>query len=88
MCRPPEAGFAGSQYAFWVRMFVNSKTSPDIVARLNDETTKAMRSDTVKERLDKLGAEVTVTPQPDVADLVTRETGDLRRWSTRSVHIE
>jgi tripartite-type tricarboxylate transporter receptor subunit TctC len=71
-----EAGFADSDYTFWVGMFVPSRTPADVVARLHAETVKAMRSDGVRERLEKLGAEVMAGPQPEFASLVQREIGE------------
>jgi tripartite-type tricarboxylate transporter receptor subunit TctC len=52
-----EAGVPGSDYVFWVGMFVPSRTPPDVVARLNAEAVKALNSPEVKERMSKLGAE-------------------------------
>ena len=70
-----EAGFADSDYTFWVGMFVPSRTPADVLAKLHAETVKAMRSDGVRERLEKLGAEVMAGPQPEFAALVQREVG-------------
>jgi len=70
-----EAGYPGSDYTFWVGMFLPSKTPADVVARLHGETVKVLRSDTVRERLEKLGAEVVAMPQPEFAALVNREIG-------------
>ncbi|MEO7402476.1 MAG: tripartite tricarboxylate transporter substrate binding protein [Burkholderiales bacterium] len=52
-----EAGFANSDYTFWVGMFVPSKTPKEIMARLYQETNKALALPDVRERLTKLGAE-------------------------------
>jgi len=52
-----EAGVPGSDYVFWVGMFVPSRTPPDVVARLNAEAVKALNSPEVKERMSKLGAD-------------------------------
>jgi tripartite-type tricarboxylate transporter receptor subunit TctC len=52
-----EAGVAGSDYNFWVGMLVPAKTPRDIVARLNQETLKALQAPEVRERLASLGAE-------------------------------
>ena len=68
-----EAGFADSDYTFWVGMFVPAKTPADVVARLHAETTRALQSDAMRERLEKLGAEVAPMPQPQFASLVEAE---------------
>jgi tripartite-type tricarboxylate transporter receptor subunit TctC len=52
-----EAGFPNSDYNFWVGLFLPAKTSRDIVDKLNAEAQKALRSDPVKEKLAKLGAD-------------------------------
>jgi tripartite-type tricarboxylate transporter receptor subunit TctC len=59
-----EAGVPNSAYNFWVGMFVPSKTSRDIVARLHAETVKALQSPELKDRYAKLGAETQIfTPE-------------------------
>jgi tripartite-type tricarboxylate transporter receptor subunit TctC len=70
-----EAGYPGSDYTFWVGMFVPSKTPADVVAKLHGETVRLLRSDAVRERLEKLGAEVAAMPQPEFAALVNKEIG-------------
>jgi len=70
-----EAGYAGSDYTFWVGMFVPARTPAEVVARLHDETTRALNSGAVKERLGKLGAEAVPMAQPQFATLVHAEAG-------------
>ena len=71
-----EAGFIGSDYTFWVGMFVPAKTPADVVERIHAETTRVMKSDVVRERLETLGAEVASMPQSQFAALVKAEAGD------------
>jgi len=52
-----EAGLKDSAYDFWVGIFVPAKTPPEIVARLHDETQKALDVPSVQERYAKLGVE-------------------------------
>jgi tripartite-type tricarboxylate transporter receptor subunit TctC len=59
-----EAGVADSDYNFWVGMFAPAKTPRAIVARLNEETLKALRTPELVERLRTLGA----TPMPMAPD--------------------
>ncbi|MGA0611756.1 Bug family tripartite tricarboxylate transporter substrate binding protein [Caldimonas sp. KR1-144] len=68
-----EAGFAGSDYTFWVGLFAPAKTPADVLARLHAETVKALKSDEVRARLEKLGAETTPMAQADFAALVRNE---------------
>ncbi len=52
-----EAGFPNSEYNFWVAMFAPSKTPSAILDRLYQETVKALQNATVREKLEKLGAD-------------------------------
>jgi tripartite-type tricarboxylate transporter receptor subunit TctC len=52
-----EAGVPNSDYNFWVGMFVPSKTSREIVNRLQQEVAKALDVKEVRESMAKLGAE-------------------------------
>ena len=52
-----EAGYAKSDYNFWIGMFVTGGTSRDIVERLHQETLKALELPAIKERLKLFGAE-------------------------------
>jgi tripartite-type tricarboxylate transporter receptor subunit TctC len=67
-----EAGVAGSDYTFWIGLLVHAKTSRNIVARLNEETLKALGSPDVRERLTKLGAEP-FTMKPEEFDVYIRK---------------
>jgi tripartite-type tricarboxylate transporter receptor subunit TctC len=59
-----EAGIPNSDYNFWVGMAVPSKTPRAIVARLHQNTEKAIRSPELNERMARLGAEQwLMTPQ-------------------------
>ncbi|MDZ5458029.1 Bug family tripartite tricarboxylate transporter substrate binding protein [Azohydromonas lata] len=68
-----EAGFPGSDYTFWVGMFVPAKTPADTVKRLADATSKALQMAEVKAALEKIGAEVPTLSQQQFADGVARE---------------
>ncbi len=52
-----EAGFPGGEFNFWVGLLAPAKTPRDIVARLNAEINRALRSPEMIERLAKLGGE-------------------------------
>jgi tripartite-type tricarboxylate transporter receptor subunit TctC len=52
-----EAGFAKSDYVFWVAMLAPAGTPKAVVERLNAEAVKALASPDVKEKLAVLGAE-------------------------------
>jgi tripartite-type tricarboxylate transporter receptor subunit TctC len=52
-----EAGYAQSDYVFWVGMLAPAATPRPIVERLNAEATRALASPEIKEKLAVLGAE-------------------------------
>ena len=52
-----EAGFANSEYNFWVGMFVPAKTSRDVVDRLHRETVKVLQSPDIQAKLSSFGAD-------------------------------
>jgi tripartite-type tricarboxylate transporter receptor subunit TctC len=52
-----EAGVPNSDYNFWVGMFAPAKTPRETVNRLYQETSKALHSPEVREKLARLGAE-------------------------------
>ena len=59
-----EAGVPNSDYNFWVGMAVPSKTARGIVAKLHQNTMKALQAPDLTERMAKLGAEqMLMTPQ-------------------------
>lgn len=51
-----EAGFPGSDYTFWVGLFVPAKTPAAIIERLSSETVKALRTDAIRDRFAAVGA--------------------------------
>lgn len=60
-----EVGYPAAAYAFWNGLFVPVKTPPDIVAKLYQETQKAVTDPTVKDRLDKVGVQPLLMTQPE-----------------------
>jgi tripartite-type tricarboxylate transporter receptor subunit TctC len=68
-----EAGFAESDYEFWVGAFAPAATPRAIVDRLNQEIVKALATATVRERLMKAGASPTPITAQVFADQFRRE---------------
>jgi tripartite-type tricarboxylate transporter receptor subunit TctC len=68
-----EAGFPGSEYNFWVGMFVPNKTPSEIRERLYRETVKATDNPEVKAKLSDLGIDPMPISQEAFAGLVNRE---------------
>jgi tripartite-type tricarboxylate transporter receptor subunit TctC len=61
---------AESVYAFYTGMYLPAKTPPDIVAKLHQETAKALQTDAVKARLATLGVEPLPLSQPEFAKFI------------------
>jgi tripartite-type tricarboxylate transporter receptor subunit TctC len=59
-----EAGYANSDYNFWIGLFAPAKTPPAIVARLNAETDSALAAPSVRQKF----AEIGVEPMPMSVD--------------------
>lgn len=53
-----EAGFADSDYTFWIGVFAPAKTPKDIVDKLNREMAAAVAAPAVREKLGLLGLEL------------------------------
>ena len=66
-----EAGFADSEYNFWIGMFVPAKTPRDVVTRLAAETQKALQDAELRAKLAKLG----VDPMPMSSDEFQKRVG-------------
>lgn len=69
-----EAGFGDTDYGFWIGMFLPTRTPEAVMTRLHAETLRALNSDEVRARLEKLGAEAAPMSQQQFAQLVRDET--------------
>jgi tripartite-type tricarboxylate transporter receptor subunit TctC len=68
-----EAGYANSDYVFWVGVFAPAGTPQAIIDRLHDEIAKALNEPTVKEMVKKLGADPMVLKPVQFDDYVKAE---------------
>jgi tripartite-type tricarboxylate transporter receptor subunit TctC len=68
-----EAGYADSDYSFWVGVFAPAKTPRDIVDRLHREAHEAMMSPKVQARLSELGVEPMPISTSEFDALVKKE---------------
>ena len=67
-----EAGVPKSDYLFWIGMLVSSKTSREVVQKINQATQKALQAPEVRERFVALGAEA-LPLSPEQFDALIRE---------------
>jgi tripartite-type tricarboxylate transporter receptor subunit TctC len=67
-----EAGFANSDYNFWVGMFVPAKTPREVVERLHRETVKVLKSPEIQAKLASFGADPMLM-QPSDFDTYVRD---------------
>jgi tripartite-type tricarboxylate transporter receptor subunit TctC len=70
-----EAGFANSDYEFWVGAFAPAATPRALVDRLNQEIVKALATDSVRDRLAKMGGAPTPITAQAFAEQFKREVG-------------
>jgi tripartite-type tricarboxylate transporter receptor subunit TctC len=52
-----EAGFANSDYTFWVGLFAPAKTPPEVIAKLHASTSEVLRNPALQQKLSALGVE-------------------------------
>lgn len=71
-----EAGVPGGIYASWVGMVVHSKTPRDVVARVHQETLKALATPELKDQLAKIAAEIWTMSPEEFDALRRREVGE------------
>jgi tripartite-type tricarboxylate transporter receptor subunit TctC len=72
-----ESGVPGYDYASWIALFAVKGTPPEVVARLQAATAKAMATPGLAERFEKSGLEIWDTPAERLT-AVMRE--DWARW--------
>ena len=70
-----EAGFANSDYEFWVGAFAPAATPRAIVDRLNREVFKALETQSVRDRLKGMGGSPTPMTARAFAEQFNREVG-------------
>jgi tripartite-type tricarboxylate transporter receptor subunit TctC len=74
-----EAGFADSDYTFWIGVFAPAKTPKDIVEKLNREMALALQAPAVREKLATLGVELMpMTP----GEFDAHVKGEVARYAT------
>jgi tripartite-type tricarboxylate transporter receptor subunit TctC len=81
-----EAGYPDSDFDFWVGMTVPKRTPRDLVARIHEETVRALRDPGVREKLAKLGAEPMIET-PDAFDQRIAREAPIARALAKAVGI-
>jgi len=69
-----EAGVAGFEASVWWGLVAPAKTPPDIVARLNAETNKALHDPAIAKKLADLGVVTTPGTSADFASFIAKQT--------------
>ena len=82
-----EAGFANSDYEFWVGAFAPAATPRALVDRLNQEIIKALETSSVRERLNALGGLPTPITAQAFADQFKREV-DMNARLVKAVGLQ
>jgi tripartite-type tricarboxylate transporter receptor subunit TctC len=72
-----EAGFPEGESTFWLALLAPAKTPPEIVARVNAEVARALKSQEIVERLAKLGTEPMLMNPAEADAFIRREYNEL-----------
>ena len=72
-----EAGFPEGESTFWLALLAPAKTSPDIIAKVNAEVARALKSQEIVERLAKLGTEPMFMSPAEADAFIRREYNEL-----------
>ena len=70
-----EAGYADSDYNYWMGLFVPSKTPKEILERLRSETEKALKTPNVVEKFKPQGIEPMPLSPAEFDAMVQKEIG-------------
>lgn len=73
-----ESGYPGFEAYTWWAFFAPAKVPPDLLARLNAETRKAINSAKFRERLQAVGGQVTGSTSAELADFIHK---DRAKWA-------
>ncbi len=73
-----ESGFKGYENGAWLGFLVPAGTPPQVVAKLEEATAKALQSDTVRQRLEQIGAQPIPVPAGDFGRYMK---ADADRWA-------
>jgi tripartite-type tricarboxylate transporter receptor subunit TctC len=73
-----DKGLSGFDINTWFGIMAPAKTPPEVIARLNNEVDKALRTPDMKERMARLGAEPSPTTPEQFAALIQK---DLKKYA-------
>ena len=82
-----EAGFANSDYTFWVAMFARAKTPAPIVEKLHDAIRKTLASAGLQDKLADIGVDPMDMEPADLDSLVRTEIA-INTPLVRAAHIQ
>ncbi|MGC3987502.1 MAG: tripartite tricarboxylate transporter substrate binding protein [Pseudorhodoferax sp.] len=69
-----EQGYANLEFNSWFGILAPGKTPPEIVARLNADIVRAMRSPDGQKKMEDAGFRVTGTTQPEFVSIIAADT--------------
>ena len=72
-----EAGFPGGESTFWLALLAPAKTPQDVIAKVNAEVIRALKSQDMVDRLAKLGTEPMLMSPGESDAFIRREYNDL-----------
>ena len=69
-----EQGYANLEFNSWFGIVAPARTPPDVVAKLNADIVRAMRSPDGRKKMEEAGFQVTATTQQEFARLIAADT--------------
>lgn len=69
-----EAGVPAAEHVFWIGLLAPRKTPPAIVARLNEEIGKILRTPEIRDRFRQLGAQPLIMQPADFDRFLAADT--------------
>jgi tripartite-type tricarboxylate transporter receptor subunit TctC len=72
-----EAGFPEGESTFWLALLAPAKTPPEIIAKVNAEVTRALKTQDIVDRLAKLGTEPMFMSPAEADAFIRREYDEL-----------
>ena len=88
-----EAGFAQGESTFWLALLAPAKTPPEVIAKVNAEVSRALKTPEIVERLAKLGTEPMFMTPAEADAFIQREYQEpakscaTRAWPRNSLQV-
>jgi tripartite-type tricarboxylate transporter receptor subunit TctC len=72
-----ESGLPGFDVSSWFAFFVPARTPPEIIAKINADTTSVLRDAAIVQKIEQLGASIVASTPDELAAHLKRE---MEKW--------